>query len=511
MNGDFIDSRSRSKLGSPGPFVAIITNNVDPTYMGRLEVAVIKGLYPDTSQQANTYTVKYLNPFYGVTSIKFQGNNNADNKDVQKSYGMWMVPPDIGTRVLVIFVDGDPNQGYWMGSVMDNYQNHMVPGIAASDTALLSAAQENEYDTKYLPVSEFLKNDTTDKNSLDVSKFGKPVHPFADKLLKQGLLKDKVRGVTSSSARRESPSAVFGISTPGPLDKNGKQGNLGYTKNYRAPVDRLGGSTFVMDDGDSNGENELVRIRTRTGHQILMHNTKDLIYIANGQGTAWIELTGDGKIDIYARDSVSIRSEVDFNFHADRDINIEAGRNINFRAQGNFSIEAEKNFSLISGQDGKIHVKHNLDQTVEGYHKVSVQSNYDLKVGGTARQTATKDFNISSGANNNFSANANTNISTQGTHYESAKAIHMNGPVAAAAAPAEKAEIPEPITLWSLPNTDPIKFPWKGKQYKAPPIESIMQRMPTHEPWEQHEDLDRDKFNSIATDAVAGKANKKAQ
>ena len=33
--------------------------------------------------------------------------------------------------------------------------------------------------------------------------------------MKQGLVQDNVRGTTSSSARRESPSAVFGISTPG--------------------------------------------------------------------------------------------------------------------------------------------------------------------------------------------------------------------------------------------------------------------------------------------------------
>mgnify|MGYP004173768169 CR=1 FL=1 len=38
-------------------------------------------------------------------------------------------------------------------------------------------------------------------------------------LIDQGLANDNVRGNTTSSARRESPSQVFGISTPGPLDK----------------------------------------------------------------------------------------------------------------------------------------------------------------------------------------------------------------------------------------------------------------------------------------------------
>jgi len=43
----------------------------------------------------------------------------------------------------------------------------------------------------------------------------------------QGLLKDDIRGITTSSARRETPSAVFGISTPGPIDKEGPKGKVG--------------------------------------------------------------------------------------------------------------------------------------------------------------------------------------------------------------------------------------------------------------------------------------------
>ena len=143
--------------------------------------------------------------------------------------------------------------------------------------------------------------------------------------------------LTSSSARREVPSTVFGISTPGPVDKrNGApRGRIGKQewKIDNAFVGRLGGSTFVMDDGDarylrkktasegppeyaslendeSGGDveiphNELIRLRTRTGHQILLHNSEDLIYIGNAKGTSWIELSSDGKIDIFAEDSIS--------------------------------------------------------------------------------------------------------------------------------------------------------------------------------------------------------------
>ena len=49
-----------------------------------------------------------------------------------------------------------------------------------------------------------------------------------------------------------------------------------------------------------------------------MHNTEDLIYISHGSGNSWIEMSANGKIDIYAKDSISMRSEQDINFYADR-------------------------------------------------------------------------------------------------------------------------------------------------------------------------------------------------
>ena len=119
-----------------------------------------------------------------------------------------------------------------------------------------------------------------------------------------------------------------------------------------------------MDDGDVNGQNELIRLRTRTGHQILMHNSQDLIYIANSKGTAWIEMTSAGKIDIYAADSVSIHSEKDFNFRADRDINLEAGRNINVRAGKNMETNVTGyNYLVVDGEQ-KIAVRGSHNETI---------------------------------------------------------------------------------------------------------------------------------------------------
>jgi hypothetical protein len=318
-----------------------------------------------------------MSPFAGQTSVDFITNTN-DYNNTQKSYGMWFVPPDVGTTVMIIFINGDPRRGYWMGCIPDENQNFMVPGVAATKFSV-----EGEY--LRVPVAEYNK-DADDASQPDSTKIKKPQHPLTNVLLDQGLLEDDIRGITTSSARREVPSMVFGISTPGPVDKqpDAKTGKIGKKEHQisGAFVSRLGGTTFVMDDGDdkflrrtpanegppdyastSDGEtdgdptiphNELVRIRTRTGHQILLHNSEDLIYIGNAKGTTWIELTSNGKIDIYAKDSISVHTENDINFTADRDINLTAGRNVN--------INATEETRITSGT--KTHIK-STDQHIE--------------------------------------------------------------------------------------------------------------------------------------------------
>ena len=477
------EGRNRGRLSSSGPYLAEVRGHVDTSYMGRLEVALIQNIpniYKSTNySQSNLYVVRYLSPFYGVTSYEFEGNDPRKFDDVQKSYGMWMIPPDIGTTVMVIFVDHDDSQGYWIGCVQDENQNHMVPGIAASSETLLTPEQKRHYGTSYLPVAESWKQNISVR---------KPVHPFADRLRAQGLLLDTVRGVTSSSAQREVPSPVFGISTPGRLDIYGKTAQIGHEKKQTVPVSRLGGSTFVMDDGDINGNNELVRIRTGTGHQILLHNSQDLIYIANAKGTAWIELTSQGKIDVYAHDSVSIHTEADFNLRADRDFNLEAGRNFNISSSGSMNIHS-KDYNLIAHGDGKLVFTGGFNQTVSTNYTVISNGDYSLTTFG------------------NYNASSYKSVSIQGADGALLNTIHgkAGSPISVYAA------LPTALTKYSLPSTS-SSAQWTDSsgnllKYDNGVITSIMQRAPMHEPWSQHEDNNPSAYSTFGTDSYSGQAN----
>ena len=381
---DIISKKDTAKIDS-GPLLAKVVSHLDPTYMGRLEVELLRnaGNSPVGITERNIagtlHQVKMISPFYGVTGVDYAKTDPNDYNNTQKSYGMWFVPPDVGTTVIVVFIDGDPKQGYWLGCVADHAMNFMVPGYAATEAVVNGKSGER------VPVAEYNKKvNITETNTTRIKK---PRHLFADVLTVQGLVKDDIRGITSSSARREVPSAVFGISTPGPIDKRstaltGLVGKKEFAVNTF--VSRLGGSSFVMDDGDdkylrktaanqgppiytkvSTGtggnpvipHNELIRIRTRTGHQILLHNSEDLIYICNSSGSTWIELTSNGKIDIYAQDSISIHTQNDFNLTADRDINLTAGRNLNINTGGNTLMSTGGNYELMANGSSNISTK----------------------------------------------------------------------------------------------------------------------------------------------------------
>lgn len=328
---------------NPGPYLAVVKNNIDPTRMGRLQVyipSLVKATDPNVNQ---LITCEYLAPFYGAKGGKYAKGAGIGYEDSQHSYGMWMVPPDLETKVLVIFAEGKMEQAYWIGCVQEPFTNHMTPGIASSTNthdaldgtfegadAGFQQDKQSTYGSKNVPAGELNRNTAGALKNNNYESTPKPIHPFAETLLAQGLSADNIRGNTSSSARRETPSAVFGISTPGRKDEGSARQKVGVKGATREDfVTRGTGHTFVMDDGDAVGNNQLTRLRTATGHQILMHDTDGSIYIANGSGNAWIEMQSNGRIDLYSGiGGINFRTEGDMNFHSDLNMNFHANKQV---------------------------------------------------------------------------------------------------------------------------------------------------------------------------------------
>ena len=337
-----------------GTFIGVVTDNKDSLYTGRITVKI-----SDFSSTDADRICLLAIPFGGVTDILGSANSETTYGDIEgseggspKSYGMWPQPPAIGTNVVVVFTVSH-EQGIVMGSLIAKDRNAMMGGNSSSQ-----AYQEDE-SVKLSPSSEknpYGKGDA-DTRPGDTESY--------DTLVTKGTQDDYLRGHSMSSARRESPSRVFGITT--------KEGH-----------------TISLDDGNENGVSKNIRIKTRGGAQILMDDTNNFIHITNQTGSAWFEMDEEGRIDVYSQKDISYHAEGDFNLHAKGNINMQADQGVNIKSKGSEGIKLE---SSVGSLDMFSSIDVNIQASAN--HHVKVAGNYIMTGGridmnGPAANPATK-------------------------------------------------------------------------------------------------------------------------
>ena len=356
FNEQFVDN-------DPGPYIGTVKVTNDPLKMGRLGVNIPALTFTTSPSAEQIIWCQYLSPFYGAKSIEAVSKSDPFSyKTTQHSYGMWAVPPDIDTDVLVIFAKGEQktSSAFWIGCVQKPLVNQQVPANGSSSRTEYSGSTDREraisrqtnYGTDFLPAGEKNQRRYQDGETLsNLANWRYPINDIlADQLTAQGLVQDTVRGTTSSSARRESPSRVFGINTPGRVREDSRQLNIGIDNTTVTP-DRNPGHSFVMDDGAKDGTNQLTRLRTASGHQLLMHDTDGVVYLANGSGKAFIEMDKDGTVSVYSDGGINLRSGRDFNLHSETNINFHAKGTINFTSENHLALNAE-GYLFAMGEKG---------------------------------------------------------------------------------------------------------------------------------------------------------------
>lgn len=385
-------------------YVGIVKNNIDPTRSGRLQVW-IPDLGGDDNNVQNWRTVGYASPFFGATNQP-ESNKTNSFEQVQHTYGMWAVPPDIGNEVLCTFVGGDPGRGYWFACVNSHLSHNMLPAIGSNENIdkdtvntkneLIKNSLAQTSPSPTLPVAEFNEND--ERNMTEgFTKNKRAIHEFqANILINQGLDKDSVRGAISSSSQRETPSAVFGISTPGrPLNDPADDPNYSQKlaensidEDTYAVRGRRGGHTFIMDDGDvATGKDQLMRLRTAGGHQLLMNDTERIIYLANSDGSVWMEFSGTGQINVYSGAGINVRTDGDFNFHADGNMNLHAGGTFNVKALRGLNLDTNamvlKASEKLTAFGGKVGIGSGGDLNLSSSNALTAQAGATMALVGS--------------------------------------------------------------------------------------------------------------------------------
>lgn len=441
-----------------GPYIGEVMNTHDPARAGRIQV-YIEELGGNKDDKSTWRTVSYLSPFFGAT--QHTGSKVTTGKYVgnQQSYGMYFGVPDTGVKVLCIFANGDPNLGFYIGCIPDPDLMHMVPAIGSSENYQPdNAVQQRKFaGAARLPVTEI--NNENKQIREDPQSFNqiRPVHSVtAAELFQQGLLNDIVRGTVGSSSKRESPSNAYGIATPGrPIFESGLteynivqslaagEGQAVSEEDYKI-IGRRGGHTFVLDDGDIQGNDQHIRLRTSKGHQILLSDSGNCVHIIHANGQSWVEMGKEGTVDVYASNSINLRGGT-INIHADDDVNMYAGRNVNIHGKENTLVEAQKNVTLTSFENTFVY----------GEKKVNVLSNGQMAI--TGRWTTT--------------------LSAAGAVFLQGLSVFLNSGSGGSAMP------PAAITRTRLPDT---VLTDNGFYSVEESLESIVTRAPTHEPYIHH-------------------------
>ena len=468
---------NESKDAVFGIYLAEIVSTKDVSRTGRVRV-FIPAISKDKNSTAGYFDAIWTSPFAGSTDPRKVGKDINLPEQAMSSYGFWATVPDNGNLVLVAFGDGNTKYPLVMSCLFSDKFNFMIPGNAGSKTYQAPGLE--------LPTVEKNKR-TEDINHNDTFR---PIqHTLAAGIVKQGLARDPIRGAGRASARRESPSEVFGILTPGPRDPD----NFNY---------RLGGHSITLDD---NLGSRQIRIRTAQGGQILLDDTSGMIYMINRDGNVWMELAQNGDMYLHAEGDINLRAKQNFNLRADYDVNIEAGQNVNIKAaRDNDGAGYAGELGGVGGDvriqannDMHLHAEENTFQTssLGETHMSSAKSFYNT-IGGDSHVDAAGKMLNSAGADYNLKTGGNTVLQGPGQYVAKGSVVLLNsgGPEAGAPElsrpPVKKTTVDhedKPSDPPGYQKDDPSPVVTSGlRPGEFPTIASICTTMVTAEPFVGH-------------------------
>lgn len=447
-----VESRNRTfDLGRI--YMAKVKDVRNITKGGEVKVWVYTSDIPE-EDESRWVIASYATSMFGTSP--HNSNNNKGFENAVTSFGAWFPMTYIDNDVFIFYpcMHGENLKAYWFACPVDSDTNSMVPGIPSSFTQPTHDPL-CEYNSK----NQDSKAATRGSSNSTKDSEREIYLPLKNALDKQGLKNDLLRGISTAGSKRESPSMCYGILTPlgnsfvmddGWEETDGRQ-------NWND-----GGDSLLKTDGllptqkvDTNRNNAGFRFRTRNGTQIMISDNGN-IYLINRDGSAWVELSDDGYIDVFSESGINASSTGNINLHSKKKIIIEGEEGISLKGK-ELSIDV-----------GITNIKSPKIQTDSELSVKNIQSTKgDI---GTFTSVAAQINGVFAGT-------------LDGTAFYATSAGTTPTPQ------------PQPITIQPIvPN--PIVEPIKqvvGKVGEM--IATINTRVPTHEPYGEHKQVDGDKLS----------------
>ena len=390
--------------------IGTVVDTNDPYNMGRLRVVCPRwGDSFDVDVEAVPWAI-YKSPFGGHAQVGTRGPGIQTSKG-SIAYGMWAIPK-VGSQVFVKCLDGNPMTRAWDGCAYDQFTPHTMPHgrFMYDDHPALEKSNESApygpYTSSEHPIEPLATNlrqqfgNKSEPNfefrsrgadysvaAVTVDQLGTTFSKVQDD---QGVVHDDWTSTQGYQASRIDPHGESTIRD----------------KNYDSQVVSLTTPGFHAISMDDRQENCRMRFRTTSGHQIIMDDTNERIYIASAKGNNWIEMDQSGNVDIYSGVKVNIHAAEHLNFTAGKTIRMHAGEGIHMETTGELRIHTKTDINVLSDQNIRMASKANTF--------IEAVANMDVKVGGTLKIGSTGSMHIKTDATLRINSTSDTNILANG-------------------------------------------------------------------------------------------------
>lgn len=453
----------------------IVVDTNDPMEIGRVRVCCPAwGDDPDPKSMDVNHLpwAKVTSPFGGFVNQGFRAN--GEQIAGETSYGMHS-SSKVGAEAIVVQLNGDPNVRAVLGFLRGDGSANTLPHgrYKVSGNGL-----DGPYTVDDKPIEPLYSNT---KNAFTNAQFGGGNANSSFEWISRGS--DYAMGAHNDDTKRaiqtttdddgatltEGDGRTIKVTQGSSASRVGDKPELaGARDSSHDPQTHCwvspGFHAIAMDDRMGNTR---MRFRTSTGHQILLDDTNERIYVSTNQGNCWFEMDSSGNMDVYSGLRLNIFSANDMNLTTNEDFRVVAK---------NIHMKASQEFRLTANGDIGVHSNANIRMGAMTEFRAQSGSNFHINSGGTLFVSTTgaqnfdagADYFVSSAGSQNFSSGASIFLTSVGSNEVQAggnsittapMVTHNSGPAAASAAPA---------TVAQLAGEQPAKH---------------TTRIPQHEPW----------------------------
>jgi hypothetical protein len=312
--------------------VGVVVDTDDPLQEGRLRI-FCPSLNDNPKKLQHLPWAAYVSPFGGVVNSPcFTRGSDPNNAQTEGAvhYGFWAIPEQ-GAHALVGCIDGDPRRRFFLGCFPQHQQTHTLFN-GRYKWAGFNGTPDGPFSTSNNPIQPLYDNLTeayVDRQAREWKTRGADYQATAISQTVGEIPNDKMKGSLDEqypqiSAAEPDQWVKDVLGAHGYDWTNLKQlGAFLSSKVYG--MTSPGMHTLMMDDRAFNNR---LKLRSTSGHMILLDDTNERIYVATSKGNNWIEMDSSGNIDIYSKRRVSVHAEDDINFSTDASFRVKAKKGI---------------------------------------------------------------------------------------------------------------------------------------------------------------------------------------